>query len=93
MDMVKDIYLPEPVRKEPKDKEISRDILDELDNFYEGLSDQAQDNIAMLNPDQRKLFDLVTQSVENNNGDIFALDAPGGTGKTFMLTTLLSYVR
>ena len=93
MDMVKDFYFPEPVRKEPKDKEISRDVLDEIDNFYEGLSDQAQENIAMLNPDQKKLFDLVAQSVENNNGDLFALDAPGGTGKTFMLTTLLSYVR
>ena len=48
-----------------------------MDNFYEELSDQAQDNIAMLNSDQRKLFYLVAQSVENNNGDIFALDAPG----------------
>ena len=36
---------------------------------------------------------MVSQSVENNSGDIFALDAPGGTGKTFLLTTLLSYVR
>ena len=88
--MVKDFNLPDPVQNLPIDKEISRDVQDEMDNFYEGLSEQAESNIAMLNPEQRKFFDLVAESVESSNGGIFALDAPGGTGKTFVLTTLLS---
>ena len=47
----------------------------------------------MLNHEQREFFDMVVESVDNGMGKIFALDAPGGTGKTFCLTTLLEYVR
>ena len=36
-----------------------------MDNFYEGLSEQAESSIAMLNHEQKVFFELVSKSVEN----------------------------
>ena len=70
-----------------------RDVLDERNHFHDGLFEEAQCNLAKLNKEQRKVFDLVKESIESGDGSIIAIDAPGGTGKTFTLNTLLSYVR
>ena len=57
------------------------------------MAEEAESLISMLNPEQRQFFDMVKESVENGNGGIFALDAPGGTGKTFCLSALLTFLR
>ncbi|XP_065356368.1 uncharacterized protein LOC135950766 [Calliphora vicina] len=46
-----------------------------------------------LTDEQQKVYDQVMQSVENRTGQLFFLDAPGGTGKTFLLNLLLTKVR
>jgi hypothetical protein len=33
------------------------------------------------------------ESVERGNGGLFFLDAPGGTGKTFLINLLLAEIR
>ena len=50
-------------------------------------------NLPLLNIDQRHVYDTVCQAIDSNNGGAFFLDAPGGTGKTFVLNVILSYVR
>jgi PIF1-like helicase len=46
-----------------------------------------------MNTDQKKIFDDVIEAIENDNGKVFFIDGPGGTEKTFVYNTLLSYVR
>jgi len=38
-------------------------------------------------------FNVITESVTNNQGKVFFLDAPGGTGKTFFINLLLAQIR
>ena len=46
-----------------------------------------------MNKDQKAVFNEILKSIELKQGRLFAIDAPGGTGKTFLLTTLLDKVR
>ena len=46
-----------------------------------------------LTDEQRTVFEQIKESVENNRGLIVALDAPGGSGKIYLLKTKLTYVR
>lgn len=48
----------------------------------EELQQCIQDNEPLLNQDQQQVYQKVLDII-NNNGGIFLLDAPGGTGKTF----------
>ncbi|XP_027851457.2 ATP-dependent DNA helicase pif1-like [Aphis gossypii] len=50
-------------------------------------------NENQLNREQRIVYDSVMSSVNNNEGKILFLDAPGGTGKTFLTNLLLAKVR
>ncbi|ELT99536.1 hypothetical protein CAPTEDRAFT_59240, partial [Capitella teleta] len=43
--------------------------------------------------EQKKVYAIISNSIENKKGSLFFLDAPGGTGETFLLNLLLSKVR
>ena len=50
---------------------------------------------AQLNEDQRALFDIIMTSIsvqDSNQPRLFFLDAPGGTGKTFLYNTLINWL-
>ena len=49
--------------------------------------------MSKLNTEQKIVFEAVREAIDSGAGGVFHIDAPGGTGKTFVLTTLLSYVR
>ena len=83
--------LPEPDNR-PTNLRISREMQEEVYNNIEELQEHAESSISKLNAGQKKVFDAIKDAVEGNGG-VFSIDAPGGTGKTFVLTTLLSYVR
>ncbi|KAK6021271.1 hypothetical protein OSTOST_13057 [Ostertagia ostertagi] len=56
--------------------------------------DQAADtNEARLNADQLLAYQTILDSVTSQEGKLFFLDGPGGTGKTFVWTTLLARLR
>ncbi|XP_012841191.1 PREDICTED: uncharacterized protein LOC105961508 [Erythranthe guttata] len=46
-----------------------------------------------LNDDQRIAFDMIVSKINSNEGGVFFVDGPGGTGKTFLYRALLAYVR
>ena len=46
-----------------------------------------------MNVDQKTAFDTIDVSISNHEPKLFFLDAPGGTGKTFVFNTLLSKYR
>lgn len=53
----------------------------------------VQSNITKLNIQQKHLYDTIMQAVSNNAGGLYFLDAPGGTGKTFVISLILATIR
>ncbi|GFQ80571.1 ATP-dependent DNA helicase [Trichonephila clavata] len=49
-------------------------------------------NVPRLTPDQQQAFIAITGMIGSEKGIVF-LDAPGGTGKTFLLNLLFAFVR
>ncbi|ELU06956.1 hypothetical protein CAPTEDRAFT_59666, partial [Capitella teleta] len=50
-------------------------------------------NECKMVEEQKKVYAIISNSIENKKGSLFFLDAPGGTGETFLLNLLLSKVR
>ena len=57
------------------------------------LLSYVQNNISKLTSEQKVIYDKIMHCVENNVGEIFFLDAPGGTGKTFVIKWILASIR
>ena len=51
------------------------------------------DKLEKMNTAQREVYDEILQSVQADSGKLIAIDAPGGTGKTFLLNSVLEGVR
>ncbi|GFT45398.1 hypothetical protein TNCV_247761 [Trichonephila clavipes] len=50
-------------------------------------------NVPRLTPDQQQAIIAINGRIGSERGGIVFLDAPGGTGKTFLLNLLLAFVR
>ncbi|CAF5189161.1 unnamed protein product, partial [Rotaria magnacalcarata] len=50
-------------------------------------------NEPLLVPDQRAAYNAILNQIEKKAGGIIFLDAPGGTGKTFVINLLLAKIR
>ncbi|XP_064637877.1 uncharacterized protein LOC135494057 [Lineus longissimus] len=89
-----DFHLPKP---DPIDadstQQLPQELRDELRYDIQELTDVVNQNQPRLNQDQQLIYTAVLDSVFNDAGQMIAIDAPGGTGKTFLLTTLLAKVR
>ena len=70
-----------------------REIREETDYDIGALKQALSDNLEKLNEDQQMVFQAVMTSVQHGSSHIIGLDAPGGTGKTFLLSTMLAAVR
>ncbi|GBN62972.1 hypothetical protein AVEN_210285-1 [Araneus ventricosus] len=56
--------------------------------------EEAEQRISSLNREQLAVFETITRAIGNNNeNDRYFLDGPGGSGKTFLYSTLLSFIR
>ena len=74
-----------------------QEILNEKQyNKQECLQDY-QNKYNLMNKDQKKVFNMIKNQLYGNNNKTkhkqFFIDAPGGTGKTFVCNALLSLVR
>ena len=56
---------------------------------YRGDAAETAESIGRLNAEQRAVFDFVRASVVERSGKFVFVDAPGGTGKTFLINTLI----
>ncbi|KAF0701224.1 ATP-dependent DNA helicase PIF1-like, partial [Aphis craccivora] len=63
-------------------KEVHREKTYDLNN----LKELIQKNLSLLNEQQKYVFDTLMKVTNNDTGGIYFLDAPGGTGKTFLAT-------
>ncbi|SCZ88986.1 BZ3500_MvSof-1268-A1-R1_Chr1-1g00874 [Microbotryum saponariae] len=59
-------------------------------NELEGL---WRKNFQSCNAEQRVVVETVLDSILNDRGKVFFVDAPGGTGKTFLEKTVLARIR
>ena len=57
------------------------------------MSDIARENHSYLTQEQRIISKSVLNTVNRNQGLLIALDACGGTGKTYVLSTVLAEIQ
>lgn len=60
-------------------------------NVY--LSKIIQKNEPLLTIEQKNIYDQIMLAVAAEKGGFFFLDAPGGTGKTFLISLILAKIR
>ena len=93
----KRLNLPEPNMEgeEIQDGDGRPDISDHIltPEQMEKLRQEADSQQATLQPQQREAFDAVMASVSNCVPTLFALNACGGSGKTYLLNLLLDKIR
>ena len=53
----------------------------------------VEHNAALLTVDQHYMYDSFCSMVDRNQGGALFLDAPGGTGKTFLINLILAKMR
>ena len=81
--------LPEPEASTPR-----RTIIEEESSYDTSALDiEANRSEALLTNEQQHIIDAIFNSVLNSKGKLIALDAPGGTGKTFLITYVLNKLR
>ena len=51
------------------------------------------DHVEEMNGDQSQVFQTITNAIDLNQGGFYFIDASGGTGKTFLLNLMLSFVQ
>jgi hypothetical protein len=68
-------------------------ILYELSYDSHILTSSIENDIPKLNSSQNQVFETICTSVFNNSGQTFFIYSYGGTGKIFLWTTLLNYIR
>lgn len=83
--------LPRPTRDESSS--LNTEVLRELSYDTGELQSFVEKNCPLLTLEQRLVFEEISREVEKESGGIFFLDAPGGTGKTFVINLLLATVR
>ncbi|XP_073821586.1 uncharacterized protein [Musca autumnalis] len=72
---------------------LNRDLQREHNFDFNELGAFVESNLPKLNAQQRNIYNTLMQTVTNNNGGFYFLDAPGGTGKTFLISIILATIR
>lgn len=84
--------LPQP-KRDKEDALTNREYLKETNYDITLLAKVVSNNENTLTDEQLSVYRQVIESVKTDAGQIFFLDAPGGTGKTLILNLLLAKVR
>lgn len=70
-------------------------LQDELNYCAENLTEEVCQNEVKMNTDQKHIYETVIQSVISGKSqqNLYFIDGPGGTGKTFLYNSILAKVR
>ena len=88
-----DFNLPNPSIEFTDLQGMSRIIAEEKSYDIQQLRLSWQQGYDQVNVQQKQFIDSVTSTIRSNAGGLFFIDGPGGTGKTFVESLLLAYVR
>ena len=93
-------YLHQRGAQKIGEREREREYFREVDNNQEQLAVQADDLQQHLTDDQHQVYNAVLELVQqgsiindNRSSNIIFLDAPEGTGKSFVINTILKKIR
>lgn len=70
-----------------------RDLHREQHFDVNDLQTFLQANLPRLQPQQQTAYNTIMTAIQNLRGGLYFLDAPGGTGKTFLISLILADVR
>ena len=87
------IPVPDPVDEDEGDESPEVAIHRWSEERQDEQRDRVAEQVESLNADQRRVFDSVTNSARQELGEIYCLEASGGTGKTYTINTILLYLR
>ncbi|GBP10077.1 hypothetical protein EVAR_101403_1 [Eumeta japonica] len=65
--------------------DFNNNVTRELNYYFKALQHQVTELLPQSLPEQNDIFHQVLRKIEPENGALLFLDAPGGTGKTFLL--------
>ena len=71
----------------------NHEIVRETNFSREELLEYCSRRVPMMTDEQRRVFDEVVGAIDRGDPKTYFLDAPGGTGKTFILSLILAKVR
>lgn len=89
--LVKQVGMVAPNRSmhDAFNQELNRELQYNVDTLQEFV----RNNVRLLNEQQKQVYETLMQAVDNNTDGLFFLDAPGGTGKTFVVSLILATIR
>lgn len=64
-----------------------------MHDAFNTLQESVPNNVPLLNEQQKQVYGTLMQAVDNNTGGLSSLDAPGGTGKTFVISLIMAIIR
>lgn len=89
--LLSQLGLPAPARGRNDIQD--RDVLRERQYDVQQLRAFVETQKGILTNDQRLAYNTVMERVTSKNGGLIFLDAPGGTGKTFLMNLILAEIR
>lgn len=90
---LKDFTLPEPDRHNDLPRPEEKEVNEALDYDADDLKETLRTDLPKLTSEQKEIFDHVTNWDGEGAAPLIFVDAPGGTGKTFLLKVLIAYFR
>ena len=85
---LKDFHLPEPIEVEENEL-----ILQHTNYDQQELNQFVEAGVPTLNPEQKKIYELATNSALNNEGKLLFCTGVGGSGKTHVFKLILAKLR
>ena len=79
----------------PEDLDEPDVVTDNADQIDDNALNFFNENYPLMekNAEQKEIFDEITDCINTGKGGLYNIDAPGGSGKTFLSNLLLSFVR
>ncbi|XP_072380855.1 ATP-dependent DNA helicase pif1-like [Diabrotica undecimpunctata] len=86
------IRLGMPAPNREMNDAFNRELEREREYDHQELDLVVQRNVPLLNYQQKEVYDTLMKAIADENGGLYFLDAPGGTGKTFLMSLVLATV-
>lgn len=83
--------MPAPYRE--MNDAFNRELEPEREYDYQELDLVVQTNVTLLKYPQKEVYDILMKAIDDGNGGFYFLDAPGGTGKTFLMSLVLATIQ
>ncbi|XP_070678029.1 uncharacterized protein [Malus domestica] len=85
-------HLPQPSNL-MMDRLANRSLREELDYDVDKMKHEHSLLISQLNTEQQYVYNSVMETIDNNRSGLFFVHGHGGTGKTFLWTTIIAKIR